>query len=185
MSSFESNSSSTVNKELARKIRLNGFNADAWLRSVNHGKDDSRELTESTITCSPTKGDFVFEPPSQASPKVDNFVTEQEYSGVVLSVDMSSKTFWARLTDRTMGLPQEDAEFSFKEVPSDDWSFIVPSAFFSWNIGCEWRDRQMRRVADFRFRRYSQFSKAAVDRAVERADALASLINDSMAYPAS
>ena len=84
-----------------------------------------------------------------------------------------------------MGLPQEDAEFSFKEVPSDDWSFIVPSAFFSWNIGCEWRDRQMRRVADFRFRRYSQFSKAAVDRAVERADALASLINESMAYPAS
>jgi len=179
-----SSSAGIFDRESARNSRLNGFNANAWLRSVSSDASALGIVADATMSRAQARCDFVLDPPKLSSPKVENFLTKQEYSGVVLSIDLDLKTFWARLADLTSGLPDEEAEFNFDEVPSDDWSLIVPGALFSWNIGCEWRDRQMRRVADFRFRRFIQFSKAAIARATKRADVLTSLIAELNAYPA-
>lgn len=167
----------------AREERLHGFSAEMWLRGKRSAEAEDRPFTAATLELLPTHADFVFEPPRLTTPKVSAFLPEQEFEGVVLSLDRDNKTFWARLADRTADTPDEEAEFPLDEVSSDDWSLIVPGALFSWNIGREWRDGQMRRVSEIRFRRFFQFSKAAVARSEQRAAALASLIAELDAYP--
>lgn len=170
-------------RDMARDGRLRGFSAQLWLRGIRLGEADLGASVDATMARSHAPADFVFEPPSLSIPKVANFISEQEFEGVVLSFDIETKTFWVRLSDCTYRLPEEEAEFSLEEVSVDDWPLIVPGALFSWNIGREWRDGQMRRVSEIRFRRFFRFSKAAVVCAAERASALASLIAESDAYP--
>lgn len=179
-----SDSARLTDREIARQGRLNSFDPLIWLRGAHLGIDEGISSPHSTESRCRQHTDFVFEPPRLVSPKVSNFVAEQEFEGVVVAVDdLQSKTFWARLADITKGFPDEEAEFPFDEVCVDDWALIVPGALFSWNIGREWRDGQMRRVSEIRFRRFFNFTKATIARASERADALASLISESDALP--
>lgn len=178
-----SDSANVTERATARDRRLENFSAEVWLRGARFTKDEYLTSDSNTTELSPKRADFIFEPPRLVSPKVENFLSEQEFEAVVLSVDEVNKSFWVRLADRTAGLPDEEAEFSFDEVPSDDWPLIVPGAFFSWNIGPELRDGQIRRVSDIRFRRFFRFSRAAIARAAKRASTLELLIKESNAYP--
>ncbi len=184
MTRLASDSACVTDREVARHDRLKGFAPSMWLRGVRLAEDDYFISVKATEVGLRTHADFVFEPPRLVSPKVSNFVSEQSFDGVVLSIDLDAKTFWARFADRSAGLPDEEAEFPRDEVSADDWPLIVPGALFSWNMGREWRDGQVRRVSEIRFRRFFQFTKATVAKAAERADALASLISESNAYPA-
>lgn len=179
-----SDSANFTERATERVGRLKSFSAEMWLRGVRFAEDEDRTSDSNTTDLSPKRADFVFEPPRLTLPKVSNFLSEQEFEAVVLSVDLDNKSFWARLADRTAGLPDEEAEFPFEEVSSDDWPLIIPGAYFSWNIGREVRDGQIRRVSDIRFRRFFRFSTAAIARAAKRASDLESLINESNAYPA-
>jgi hypothetical protein len=123
-------------------------------------------------------------PSGRDTPRVEKFISEQEFEACVLSVDEAARVFWARLVDHTAGRADEEAEFSFDEVPSDDWGLIVPGALFSWNIGLEWRDGQTRRVSEIRFRRFFRFSRGAIAEANEQANRLAQLIAEINAQPA-
>jgi len=178
-----SNSARVTDRDIARQGRLNSFDPTIWLRGAELAQRDDIVLNNLTDMRTPRHTNFVFEPPKLISPKVSNFVSEQEFEGVVVSIDLDTKTFWARLADISQAFPDEEAEFPLDEVSIDDWPLIVPGALFSWNIGREWRDGQMRRVSEIRFRRFFHFTKATVARAAERADALASLIFDSDAFP--
>lgn len=178
------NSARVTDREITRRGRLKAFDVPTWLRGHRFAEDSAFSLAEATVVRTHPRADFVFEPPKLVSPKVENFISEQSFEGVVLSIDLDDKTFWARLADLSAAFPDEEAEFSMDEIPVDDWSLIVPGALFSWNIGREWRDSQVRRVSDIRFRRFFKFTKVAIARAEERADALASLISESNTYPA-
>lgn len=170
-------------KEIARANRLRNFSAKWWLRSHSLAEADKRSSESATMMQSHIQTDFVFEPPALSVPKVENFISEQEFEGLVLSCDRENKTFWARLSDCTANLSDEEAEFPMDEVSVDDWPLIVPGAIFSWNIGRERRNGQLRRVSEIRFRRRFRFSDTAAARAAQRASALASLILESNAYP--
>ncbi|MBF0461551.1 MAG: hypothetical protein HQL87_09160, partial [Magnetococcales bacterium] len=124
-------------------------------------------------------------PTQRATPKDCQFLSEQEFEGVVLTVDKDNRTFWARLTDCTADMPDEEAEFSFDKVPSQDQKRIAPGALFSWNIGRTCQDRRKRLVSMIRFEdspRYFQLSAEAIARSAERAANLASLIKESNDY---
>jgi len=170
-------------RDAARKSRVAGFNGASWLRGNRFGEQDEPQLDVTALSPVRRGASLVFEPPKLSSPKVENFIAEQEFEGVVLSVDEIQRTFWARLADCTAENPDEEAEFAFSEIPVDDWQLITPGALFYWNVGREWRNRQMRRVSDIRFRRFFQFSEATVTRAKHRAETLADLIAKANAYP--
>jgi hypothetical protein len=170
-------------RELVRANRVAGFDAVSWLRGSRMAQEDAPQLDRTTRQRSPQLGGLVFEPPKLDSPKVDNFIAEQTFECVVLSVDEVARSFWARLVDCTAQNPDEEAEFAFSEIPIDDWPLIMPGALFFWNVGREWRDGQMRRVSDIRFRRFFQFSGATVSNARQRASELAELIAEANAYP--
>lgn len=170
-----------ADRDITQKGCLKDFNPLLQLRAL--AEADNVTSAQATMARSHANLNLGFEPPKYTSPKVANFISEQEFAGTVLSIDENSKTFWARLVDRTSGLPDEEAEILFDEIPSDDWQLIVPGSLFSWNIGRELRDRQIRRVSEIRFRRSFLFSKYAIARAKERADVLASLITESSTYP--
>lgn len=178
-----SSSARLTDRDIARKGRLSSFDPSMWLRGVELTLQDDLPSKRTTNARAHQHADFVFEPPKLITPKVSNFVCEQGFEGVVVSIDLDTKTFWARLADSLSVLPDEEAEFPLDEVHTDDWPLIVPGALFSWNIGREWRDGQVRRVSEIRFRRFFHFTKATVARAAARADALASLILESDALP--
>lgn len=168
-----------ISKAVANRAK--SFNANNWLRA-NHFNQDIGELNikddYSTLFKSIIKADIAFRAPEVAAPRVSGFISEQEFEGLVETIDENQKYFWARLIDVTGGMPDEEAEFSFVEVTKDDWPLIVPGALFSWNIGLECRNRQMRRVSEIRFRRFFQFSKDTINKAEQRADSLISLIRE-------
>lgn len=168
-----------ISKDVAKRAK--SFNAHNWLRA-NQFNQDLRDLNtkddSSTLYAPIIKADIVFRAPVVTVPRVSRFVSEQEFEGLVETIDVNQKYFWARLVDVTGGMPDEEAEFSFVEVSQDDWPLIVPGALFSWNIGLECRNRQMRRVSEIRFRRFFQFSKDTIKKAEQRADTLISLIRE-------
>ncbi len=170
-------------RDLARQSRVGNFDGTSWLRANRIAAMDSAVPAQTTPEAE-LRELPVFEPPRLNSPRIQNFLTEQEFEGVVLSVDEAEQTFWARLADCSDDNPDEIASFPFQEVSADDWPLILPGALFSWHIGREWRDRQVRRVSDIRFRRAFRFSPATVSQARERAAVLADLLAEATTYPA-
>jgi hypothetical protein len=115
----------------------------------------------------------------QQVPRVARFVSEQEFEGVVLTIDVKHNTFFARLVDHTSNYPDEEVEIALDEVSSDDRSLIVPGALFSWNIGRTERSGQVQRVSELRFRRIFRFDARTVAAAkVEGQKMLAALLSD-------
>lgn len=161
--------------------RAKSFDANNWLRAnqFNHDFGELNPVVEcSTISAPFINADIAFKAPAVTAPRISGFISEQEFEGLVETIDPNQKYFWARLVDTTGGMPDEEAEFSFLEVSQDDWSLIVPGALFSWNIGLESRNKQMRRVSEIRFRRFFKFSKDTIKKAEQRADSLISLIGE-------
>ena len=118
---------------------------------------------------------FILDPPRQDPPVIARFDIEQEFEGTVIAIDSDTETFTARLVDVTGDSPDEEAEFSLREI-TDDGHLVVPGAMFSWVIGLQWRKRQSIRVSDIRFRRLPPFSMEAIERAEARAHELAELL---------
>lgn len=118
---------------------------------------------------------FILDPPRQAPPVIGRFEIEQEFEGTVIAMDADGETFTARLVDVSGAGPDEEAEFSLREI-TDDSHLVVPGAIFSWIIGLQWRKRQSIRVSEIRFRRSSPFSKRAIARAEARAQELSELL---------
>ena len=164
---------------------MDELNEAAWLRGrrLAEDHDSSGSLSTAQPYVSSRETAFVIEPPKLDAPKVQNFRCEQFFEGAVLSVDDDARTFWARLADRTSEYPDENAKFALAEISRDDWPLIVPGALFTWVIGCESRDGQIRRVSDIRFRRIFSGTAAAVESSKQRAAALADLLAETSAYP--
>lgn len=170
-------------RDAVRQDRVSGFDATSWLRGNQLADAEGSPLENTSGQDLHRRRVLIFEPPKLDSPKVENFIPEQEFEGVVLSVDEVARTFWARLADCTAENPDEEAEFALSEIPRDDWQLVMPGALFFWYVGREWRNGQVRRVSDIRFRRFFQFSAATVDGARQRALKLADLIAQANAYP--
>lgn len=164
--------------------RLRVFGIEQWLLGNRLAEAGGRSSAGSTSVWSPERPDIKVEPQKHRDPKVSQYPPEQMFDGVVISLDRDvEKTFWARLADGTATMPDEEVEIPLEEVSSDDWPLIVPGALFTWNIGREKRDGQIRRVSEIRFRRMIRFSRSDVERAVARAATLESLIAESHGYP--
>jgi len=183
MSSVILDSARILDPDIARQTRLGSFSPSSWLRGVQLAEKDGIDIFSRTTNGSRQPANFLIEQPSYSPPTVSKFMLEQSFEGVVLSVDLAEKIFWARLADRTANSSEEEAEFPLEEVTPDDWPLIVPGALFSWNIGREVRDQQVRRVSDIRFRRFYKFSKEVIANARDRADAFMSLLQSIDAYP--
>lgn len=167
-------------QDRATASRAREFNASHWLKAseFNNGNTELNLYVASTKR-SIKADDIAFKGPSLSAPRVDGFKSEQEFEGLVILVDSKAQIFWARLVDTTdQTAAEEEVEFNFNEVPSDDWPLIMPGALFSWNIGLETRDRQVKRVSDIRFRRYFQFSQDSINNAERRAEKLLGLIEE-------
>ncbi|MBF0401502.1 MAG: hypothetical protein HQL90_12120 [Magnetococcales bacterium] len=136
----------------------------------------------------PLKGiDQIFAPPKPSSPKLAVLRPEQIFDGVVLTVDKENQTFWARLMDRTGSMADEEAEFSFDEISTEDQPLIIPNALFSWHIARKEHNRQTSRVSEIRFQRLPRFIRLSPDviaRSAKRAAELKKLIAESYGYPA-
>lgn len=165
----------TEDRAIARRAK--NFSAENWLKAQKFIEEDNCSINPTSWhRAVPTN--FSFTAPALEYPKVQNFKSEQEFEGYVLDVDIDAKSFWARLIDISGSGSDEDAEFDLNEVPVDDWKLIEPGALFSWNIGLETRDKQVRRVAEIRFRRFFKFSKASISKAEQRAEELYNLIGE-------
>lgn len=125
---------------------------------------------------------FILDPPRQDPPLIARFDIEQEFEGSVTAIDLGGEMFTARLVDVSRGGPDEEAEFSLREI-TDDRHLVVPGAIFSWIIGLQWRRRQSVRVSEIRFRRLPPFSREAIARAEARAHELAELLSKQDAAP--
>ncbi|MBK1725068.1 hypothetical protein CKO23_23245 [Thiocystis violacea] len=107
------------------------------------------------------------------------FRTEQQFEGMVVSVDAQQRTFVARLADLTAPAPEEEAEIAFEEISADDHSLIVPGALFMWTIGrMTRRNGQVSRVSEIRFRRFFRLTPEAIAKAEQKATEMWELLND-------
>ena len=125
---------------------------------------------------------FILDPPDQDPPVIAKFDIEQEFEGSVIAIDPDGEIFTARLVDVSGDGPDEEAEFSLREI-TDDRHLVVPGAIFSWIIGLQWRRRQSVRVSEIRFRRLPPFSEETIARAEARAHELAKLLAKQDAAP--
>lgn len=165
-------------EDRATARRAMNFSAEHWLKAKKFIDEDNAASIDPTSWHPRVTTNFSFVAPALSNPKVEGFKSEQEFEGHVIEVDVANDSFWARLIDISGMGPDEDVEFDLNEVPEDDWKLIVPGALFSWNIGLEIRDRQVRRVAEIRFRRFFKFSKETISKAEQRADELYNLIGE-------
>jgi hypothetical protein len=167
------------------QIRLNELQA---LQSrhfealFNTSPSDSPDNLPPSST-SPTmaaRGDALsFRGASDATPRITRFIVEQEFEGMVVSIDTAGNAFIARLADLTGDGPEEEAEIAFDEISPDDRSLIVPGALFSWTIGrATETGGQVRRVSELRFRRFFRFTRDAIARAEKNARRMLELLND-------
>jgi hypothetical protein len=142
--------------------------------------DLPEEMLPPTSRTVGARGDALsFRGASQASPRITRFIADQEFEGMVVSIDTSAGTFVARLADLTAETPEEEAEIAFEEISPDDRSLIVPGALFNWMIGRVTESTgQVRRVSELRFRRFFRFTAEAVARAEKRATDMLELLND-------
>jgi hypothetical protein len=133
----------------------------------------------SAITVEKRRGLVVFPHTGQAAPRLARFLIEQEFEGMVLSVEANGESFVARLADLTRQGPEEEAEIAFEEISPDDRSLIVPGALFTWSIGRTTEvNGQVRRVSDIRFRRFFRFSPSAIADAEKKAEKMLELLNE-------
>jgi hypothetical protein len=113
------------------------------------------------------------------SPSLTRYLVEQEFEGVVLSVDKKSRTFYVRLVDETNpSAPDEEALMSFDEISSDDQDLIVPGALFSWVMGRTERNGTVSRHSEIRFRRVFRFSKQSIIQAENKAAEFYALLDE-------
>lgn len=145
--------------------------------------DDGDNVFLGTAAKQSTYGDCLIKLPNSPQTKVDSFMAEQRFEGVVTTVDYEKRSFWVRLRDLSHKSGDEEAEILMAEVPEDDWPLIMSGALFEWNIGREVRDRQVRRVSDIRFRRYFSFSQETVKAAKKKASELTALLSEINDYP--
>ena len=116
---------------------------------------------------------------AQTSPRITRFVVEQEFEGMVVSVDPDSDFFVARLADLTAEGPAEEAEIGCDEISPDDRALIVPGALFCWYIGRSTESNgQVRRISEIRFRRFFHFTPSTIAQAEEDAARMLELLND-------
>ena len=120
-----------------------------------------------------------FRSSTKPEPRVTQFVLEQQFDGVVISIDPLARSFIARLVDRTSNWAEEEAEIELDEISPDDHPLIVPGALFTWDIGREQdKSKQVRRVSSIRFRRFFRFCQSDIERAHENAERMLELLND-------
>jgi len=133
-----------------------------------------------TSTTGQANGDsLLFQPLRAVLPRVTHLHVEQEFEGIVFSVNRQRDSFVARLADLTAHAPDEEAEIAFAEISPDDRSLVVPGALFSWFIGRSTETSgQVRRVSEIRFRRSFGFAPRAIERAKENAARMLELLNE-------
>lgn len=159
---------------------LQGRHLETLLNENAGVSDWPEEMLSPTSRAIGARGDALsFRGASQASPRITDFIVEQEFEGMVVSLDTASSTFIARLTDLTAETPEEEAEIAFEEISPDDRPLIVPGALFTWMIGRATESSgQVRRVSELRFRRFVRFAAEAVARAEKKATDMLELLND-------
>lgn len=133
----------------------------------NHPMGRNRRFLESPATSDPSsqatvgvqsnKAEDIGDAPLlwyEAKPQAGQAVSLQKWEGVVLNIEASANTFFARLHDLTADNPEEEAEFSIDEVMEDDKNLLMPGAVFYWSIGYHTSETgQQLRASVIKFRR--------------------------------
>jgi hypothetical protein len=159
--------------------RLRSFEPEHFLRAQKLLASGTRPELDRPISTGadlPLRGDFILDPQPPRPPVVEGLEIEQAFEGHVVAVDREGELFVARLVDASSDAPDEEADFSFREVVPDDRHLVVPGALFTWTIGLEWRSRQSRRVSEIRFRRLPPFTAEAISQAEQEAVELSKLL---------
>lgn len=161
-----------IDQILGRFNPVPSFEAKELAHDCSSANVDVGNQTLQRNTFMPDEPLFILDPPHQDPPLIAKFDIEQEFEGSVIAIDPDGEMFMARLVDVSGGGPDEEAEFSLREI-TDDRHLVVPGAIFSWIIGLQWRKRQAVRVSEICFRRLPPFSREAIARAEARAHELA------------
>lgn len=169
--------------EVANRVAL--LRTGDWVHEPLLGEDDSESSTNSGDTSIELRvlGEHGLRigHPDISMPSITRYHVEQEFEGVVLSVDNGKRLFIARLIDESSPeTPDEEAVFSFDEISADDLPLIVPGALFSWIMGRTERNRIIERNSEIRFRRVFKFSEFAIKRAKSSAAAMYALLTDEV-----
>lgn len=120
---------------------------------------------------------FVLTPKRRRLPVIRQFKTEQEYEGIVVTINLDDRTFTARLAAVKGDDADEEGEFSLDELNGDE-SLVVPGAIFTWTIGLQARGPSLQRVrvSDIRFRRLPPFTKEVIAKAEREAEELSAFL---------
>lgn len=116
--------------------------------------------------------------PRPKPPEILAYKLEQDYEAEVIAINLEDSTFTARLIDMTNNGPDEEGEFSLKELNGDE-SLVVPGALFTWKIGLQTRGSRDLRASDIRFRRIPPFSKEVIAKAEHKAQLLSKFFNEN------
>lgn len=122
--------------------------------------------------------DLKIRQPIPKLPEIRGYKVEQEYEAEVISINLDESTFTARLIDLTSKGPDEEGEFSLKELNGDE-SLVVPGALFTWTIGLQTRGSRDLRVSDIRFRRIPPFSKEVIAKAEKKAQLISKFFDEN------
>jgi hypothetical protein len=172
----------TIRSRLDDLNHLSSDRIESLFGSTGDASEESHFRSPTAVPPQKTGEPLYFRQPSKISPRVTRFTVEQEFEGMVVSVDQNGDFFVARLADLTAKGPEEEAEIAFDEISPDDRPLIVPGALFSWSIGKSTETGgQVRRVSELRFRRFFRFTPSAIVRAEEKAARMLELLNDGYA----
>jgi hypothetical protein len=106
----------------------------------------------------------------------DSFEVLQKFEGTVVS--LTNDSFIARLTDKTHGSPDEEAEIPLAEVTRGDRGLVNAGAMFYWVIGYHREAHgQVSRSSVIRFRRVPSWSDADIERAQREAETFLSFLD--------
>jgi len=103
------------------------------------------------------------------------FQSLQKWEGIVQEI--KSDLFIAKLVDLSNNSPEEVAEFPFQEISDDDKVLVEEGAVFYWNIGYQISPSgQKRRTSLIRFRRLPAWRQKDLEKGIEKAKELTSLL---------
>lgn len=175
-----SESSFELQHDIAKRVAF--LQTGDWVHTPLAGAIPAESMTNSTDNTIEDRvmasaAGLIVEGACLLSPSITRYHVEQDFEGVVLSVDQQERQFYARLVDETdNNSPDEEVLMSFDEISADDLDLIIPGALFSWVMGRTERNGLIERHSEIRFRRMFKFSKQAIQKAEAAASELYSLL---------
>ena len=159
----------------------NSFQTQMVLDAINSQIDENKKVFDNIATDFRVEfGNHLFKIPSniikKPSSKYRSYIyNSQKWIGQV--IELSEKSFTAKLEDKIDPTTYEIAQFEIEEVSEDDFDLLKLGALFYWFVGYANQEGRVFKQSLVRFKRDVELTESEFDYIIDRANELNDILN--------